>query len=110
MISVAPSAVPAHLGRGDTLVEPEQCGDGIDNNCDGEVDDLDPCSGPAVVVCRCLFPAESLTLNNRCLPSGALCGLARVCEPFCIEDFGKLGLELLGTEVHNCVSGMCNPQ
>jgi hypothetical protein len=37
-ISVGPSAVPAHLAHGDRLVTEEVC-DGVDNDCDGIVDD-----------------------------------------------------------------------
>ncbi len=44
IIDVSEKAVPAHLAHGDWLVEDEVCGDGIDNDCDGEVDeDCCPC-------------------------------------------------------------------
>jgi hypothetical protein len=33
IVSVAPSAVAAHLAHGDNLVEPEVCNDAVDNDC-----------------------------------------------------------------------------
>jgi hypothetical protein len=107
-ISVAAAAVPGHLRKGANLFGPEQCGDGIDNDCDGEVDDPGICSGTVHVGCRCLYEDGNLTLT-RCLSSGALCRAADLCEPFCIEDFGFFGIPLLGTELVVCEPLMCNP-
>jgi hypothetical protein len=58
IISVADPAVPGHLGHGDHLVTAEVCGDGIDNNCDGQVDE-----GCAAVSCPC-GTAESIQALN----------------------------------------------
>ena len=39
-LQVVPNrTVPQHLGHGDWRVGEEVCGDGIDNDCDGEIDE-----------------------------------------------------------------------
>ena len=44
IINVSENAVDAHLAHGDWLVADEVCGDGVDNDCDGDVDeDCCPC-------------------------------------------------------------------
>ncbi len=44
IIEVNENAVDAHLNHGDWLVEEEICDDGVDNDCDGDVDvDCCPC-------------------------------------------------------------------
>lgn len=45
-LHVSSRAVPGHVGHGDWLVGDEICEDGIDNDCDGQVDDGCP-------VCPC---------------------------------------------------------
>ena len=39
IINVSGNAVHAHINHGDWLVTDEVCGDGVDNNCDGTVDE-----------------------------------------------------------------------
>ena len=50
IITVTPAAVTDHLAHGDHLVNPEVCGDGVDNDCNGEVDELPECGCPTA--CR----------------------------------------------------------
>ncbi|MDP2308459.1 MAG: hypothetical protein Q8P18_20740 [Pseudomonadota bacterium] len=51
VINVSSSAVGAHVAHGDHVVTDEVCGDGVDNNCDGEIDeDCCPCFTQAELV------------------------------------------------------------
>lgn len=48
VINISPKAIPAHIANhGDWLVTEERCGDALDNDCDGEVDE-------DCVACPCL--------------------------------------------------------
>lgn len=111
IISVAPSAVPAHLAHGDNVVGPEICGDGIDNDCNGVVDDANVC-GPAVLDCRCVFPNDIVFSGGTCLNSVAACGSpAGLCDELCVERFGQVvGQPLVSSTVLLCQPAMCNPQ
>ena len=65
IINVATAAVPAHLAHGDNV---EVCGDGVDNDCDGDTDCAD----------------------NEC--DGQTCGSTAVCDSGACEPCGELDL------------------
>ena len=66
ILNVAPSDVAAHLGHGDNLVEPEVC-DGVDNDCDGVVDNHLQNLGTCTVgrgVCAMTAPVECRAVSK----------------------------------------------
>ncbi len=50
-ITASEASLKGHQGHGDWVVVEEVCGDGIDNDCDGEIDEC-------VSVCPCFSQAE----------------------------------------------------
>ena len=53
---------------------PENCADGIDNNCDGMIDAQDPgCNPPAPSPAPCPDPANPTPCGSGCYPAGAVC-------------------------------------
>jgi hypothetical protein len=87
IIAVPNRVVPAHIARhGDYLVGSEIC-DGIDNDCDGSVDEDDVCTR-AVLVCNCFYPEGPESLTD-CLDHFDQCESAEsLCSERCSNCFG----------------------
>ena len=73
IITVDPSAVDDHLAHGDNVVEPEACDDGVDNDCNGLVDNEDPACRVSCTECEriyseCIYPCQ--LIRQGCEPAG----------------------------------------
>jgi hypothetical protein len=108
IIDVAAPSVPAHLAHGDTEVTTEVC-DGVDNDCNGEVDEGGVCS-PAILGCTCFdVGGFRFATPTMCIGSVADCGVPTVCDEPCRELAATLGFDFASSEVRVCFPQMCVP-
>lgn len=89
---------------GGVLPGTEVC-NGLDDDCDGVIDDGDLCEGGVCVAARCSLPCQVTEFGELC-PSGEMC-----VDHYCVEDtcFGVVCAPSVDGSRNVCRDGTCIP-